>query len=81
MKVEDGKIVPGGVWGKGKGQQVRDNMTPLGPMKLAPKSGPWRRSGGKEGEGLNPEDLRARLFVLLSTRPWEAIKEFKYHNL
>lgn len=78
MKDEGGKIVPGGGWDKGKGQQVKDNMTPLGPMKLATKSGPWRKSGGGEEEGLNPEDLRARLFVLLSTRPWEAIKEFNY---
>lgn len=61
MKVEDGKIVPGGVWGKGKGQQVRDNMTPLGPMKLAPKSGPWRRSGGKEGRGAESRGLESQV--------------------
>ena len=59
VKDEGGKIVPGGDWGKG--QQLRDNMAPLGPMKLATMSGSWRKSGGKEGREAESRGLESQV--------------------
>ena len=59
---------------------MRENMAPLGQMKLATNGDPGERLVTRREKGLNPEDLGTRLLCLLSTRPWVAIKEFKYHN-
>lgn len=43
------------------GAKPKANMTPLGPMKLATKSGPWRKSGGREGRGAESRGLESQV--------------------
>lgn len=48
---------------------MRENMAPLGQMKLATNWRPWRKTGDKEGEGAKSRRLGSQtvVFVIYKT--------------